>query len=46
MVGAEGFEPPMFTRWEWLYRPLQHRRRCRTPIINLVRPVGLEPTTN
>lgn len=32
MVGAEGFEPPMFTQRGRVYSPPQHRRRCRTPI--------------
>lgn len=26
MVGGEGFEPPMFTLWERIYSPLQHRQ--------------------
>ena len=32
MVGAEGFEPPMFTQRGRVYSPPQHHRRCRTPI--------------
>lgn len=26
IVGGEGFEPPMFTLWERIYSPLQHRQ--------------------
>ena len=33
MVCKEGFEPPVFTRWERSYRPLQHHRRCRLHVM-------------
>lgn len=44
----------MFTLWERIYSPLQHRRRCRLSnkanhiahkIQNLVCPEGFEPST-
>ena len=54
LVERRGFEPPMFTLWERIYSPLQHRRRCRLSnkanhiahkIQNLVCPEGFEPST-
>ena len=54
LVERRGFEPLMFTLWERIYSPLQHRRRCRLSnkanhiahkIQNLVCPEGFEPST-
>ena len=44
MVRWAGFEPAMFTLWDWFYRPTRNRHLRSQRIIKLVAEVGLEPT--